>query len=102
MIDLIERHANALPDLCRRHAVVRLELFGSAATGRFDASTSDLDFLVAFEDLPPVAYSEAYFGLKAALELLYGRSVDLVTTDSLRNPYFRESVDRTRECVYGT
>ena len=44
-------HAAALADLCRRHRVQRLELFGSAATGQDDPARSDLDFLVEFEPL---------------------------------------------------
>ena len=52
----------ALPALCRRFGVRRLDLFGSAATGRFDPTRSDLDFLVVFEEIPPTAYADAYFG----------------------------------------
>jgi predicted nucleotidyltransferase len=32
-----------LTDLCRKHGVRRLELFGSATTHSFDAARSDLD-----------------------------------------------------------
>ena len=36
-----------LAELCRRHGVVRLEVFGSAARGAdFDPESSDADFLV--------------------------------------------------------
>ena len=48
MIDLIERHRDELADLCRRHHVRTLEVFGSAADGTFNPATSDLDFLVEF------------------------------------------------------
>lgn len=38
-----------LVELCRRHGVARLEVFGSAARGTdFDPQTSDADFLVEF------------------------------------------------------
>jgi predicted nucleotidyltransferase len=86
----------ALSVLCRRFGVRRLDLFGSAATGRFDPAHSDLDFLVAFEDTSPTAYADAYFGLHAALEGLFGRKVDLVTGPALENPHFRRQV--TAEC----
>ncbi len=57
-----------LPALCRRFGVRRLDLFGSAASGRFDPGRSDLDFVVSFADLlPPAAYADAWFGLRAEL-----------------------------------
>ncbi len=73
--------------LCRRFNVRRLELFGSAATGRFDPERSDVDLLVEFAPMPPAAYAAAYFGLSEALEAACGRPVDLVSEAALANPY---------------
>ena len=42
---MVEEKRRELDELCRRHHVRRFELFGSAATGRFDPARSDLDFL---------------------------------------------------------
>lgn len=77
-----------------------LDLFGSAASDRFDPATSDLDFLVEFEDLEPAAFSAAYFGLLEGLNTLFGRAVDLVVGSSIDNPYFRASIERTRTPLY--
>ncbi len=80
----------AIARACAAHGVRRLRLFGSAASERFDPSTSDVDFLVEFE--PAVAQPfDAYFGLKEDLEQLVGRDVDLVMSDAVRNPYFAAS-----------
>jgi uncharacterized protein len=92
-------HLDEVRALCRRFGVARLELFGSATTGTFDAARSDLDFLVHF-DADSSGLFDRYFGLKGSLEALYGRSVDLVTLGSLRNPYFIEAVNETRQLVY--
>jgi uncharacterized protein len=46
MIPAIESKLADLTELCRQHRVRRLELFGSAASSRFNPATSDLDFLV--------------------------------------------------------
>ena len=97
---LIEQNGPALADLCRRHQVRVLDLFGSATGSDFDAETSDLDFLVEFEDLEPIAYSTAFFGLLDDLNALFGRPVDLVDDSSIRNPYFQESVERTRTALF--
>jgi hypothetical protein len=81
--------------------VRRLGPFGSAATGRFDPGRSDLDLLVAFDDgLPPAAYAEAYFGLRAALEELFGRPVDFLTEPALENPHLRRRVEAERRPLF--
>ena len=100
MQSLIETSREQLVQLCREHHVRRLEVFGSAARADFDLASSDLDFLVEFEPIAPVAYAEAYFSLKAALEVLFMRSVDLITPASLSNPYFRASLAASSERVY--
>lgn len=92
----------ALPALCRRFHVRRLDLFGSAVTARFDPTRSDLDFLVEFENLPAGDYADAYFGLRAALVELFGREVDLVTEPSLENPYLRRQVEAQRRQLFPT
>lgn len=97
---LIEKNQAALAELCRKHLVRSLDLFGSAASDRFDPATSDLDFLVEFEDLEPAAFSAAYFGLLEGLNELFARAVDLVVESSIDNPYFRESIERTRTPLY--
>jgi predicted nucleotidyltransferase len=95
------RALEALPALCRRFRVRRLDLFGSAATGRFDVGRSDLDFLVAFSDhLPPGVYAEAYFGLHGALESLFGRPIDLVTEPALGNPHLRRRIEAERRPLF--
>jgi hypothetical protein len=81
--------------------VLRLYVFGSASTDAFDPARSDVDFLVEFG--PDVAYGlfGDYLSLKEALELLLGRTVDLVEAPAIRNPYFKEEAERTRVPVYG-
>lgn len=96
----ISQRRKELEEICRRYRVRRLELFGSAAAGRDRPGESDLDFLVEFEPLPQGAYADAYFGLLEGLERLFGRPVDLVVAGAIKNPYFRESVERTKAVVY--
>ena len=95
---LVEERIADLERLCMRYRVRTLDLIGSAATGAFDAETSDLDFLVEFEP----AVRGVYFDLLVELECLFGRHVDLVMESAIRNPYFRQSVEQTRIPIYGT
>jgi predicted nucleotidyltransferase len=84
----------------RAFRVGRLELFGSAATGSFDAASSDLDFLVEFANLQQGEWADAYFGLKESLEELFGRPVDLVMPSAVTNPYLLASIDTSRIVLY--
>lgn len=97
---IVEARREQLGALCRRFGVRRLELFGSAASGRFDADRSDLDFLVEFEPDSPLGYSDRYFGLLWGLEELFGRRVDLLEANAIRNPYLRQSIDASRQVLY--
>lgn len=91
-----------IAELCRRFGVRRLDLFGSAATGRFDPAHSDLDFLVEFEEMPPGKHANAYFGLLEGLETLFQRRIDLLTGESVENPYLRRSIEAERRPLFPT
>jgi predicted nucleotidyltransferase len=100
MMNLIDQHRDEVAALCRLAGARKLDAFGSAVRADFDPQTSDLDFLVEFDNVPPAAYAKAYFALKEGLESLFGRPVDLVTGSSLANPYFRERIFAERQTVY--
>ena len=100
--DIAEK-LDALADICRRHGVSRLEVFGSATRDDFDSASSDADFLVTFQ---PAARSDigALDDLKESLEALLGRPVDLVereTVETSRNFIRRRAILREARTVYG-
>jgi len=78
-------------EVIRRYGVRSLGLFGSAARGEATA-TSDLDFLVEFEN----PTFDMYMELLEYLEKLFDRPVDLVLANTLkprlREPILRETV----------
>lgn len=86
--------------LCQRFHVRRLEVFGSALRSDFRPDDSDPDFLVEFGPESLRDYAEGYFGLKEGLEALFGRPVDLIAAGTIRNPYFRESVEAGKALLY--
>ena len=92
MSPVVEERLAEIEQLCRKHHVARLELFGSAVDDRFRPSESDYDFLVTFEPDARVGLSE-HVGLVHALEDLLGAPVDLVEERAISNPYFRQGVD---------
>ena len=86
--------------LCKHHRVANLYVFGSVLTPSF-TSDSDIDFLVHFNTADISDYVTNYFSLKHSLESELGRSVDFVEDNSIRNPIFRQNVDRTKVPIYG-
>jgi predicted nucleotidyltransferase len=101
MIAIVEEQKPELSELCRRYQVERLDVFGSATTERFAPDQSDLDFVVRFGDRQPTGdYADRYLDFAEALERLFHRPVDLVTEESIRNPFFRREIEATRQLLY--
>jgi predicted nucleotidyltransferase len=89
---------DALEAFCRKWRIRELSLFGSALRDDFGPD-SDLDFLVSFE---PEAALDLFdlAEMKEELEAHYGRPVDLVEKEALRNPWRKRGILRTREVIY--
>lgn len=75
-------------ELCRRHGIVRLAVFGSALSRAFTES-SDVDVLVEFA--PGRTPGFAFFAIQDELTQLFARRVDLQTPAFL-SAHFREQV----------
>jgi len=100
MIELVKQKQTELADLCRTFHVARLDLFGSAATGKFNPESSDLDFMIEFENRSSPGLLNRYLDFVEALEKMFGRHVDLVTQHSIRNPYFKKAIASTSQPLY--
>jgi predicted nucleotidyltransferase len=88
-----------LQPLCERYGVERLELFGSAARGEFDPTSSDLDFIVQMKGRREPGYARRFYEFAEAIEALYGRRVDLLTELMIKNPYFKAEVEKERRVL---
>ena len=89
---------DVLAELCRRHGIRRLSLFGSVLKGN-DRPDSDIDLLVEFEpDSVPGLLGIAAIELELS-GLLGSRRVDLRTAGDLSR-HFREEVVRTAEVQF--
>jgi uncharacterized protein len=100
MNSVVQDRIGRLKDLCVKYRVKRLDLFGSATRDDFDPQTSDLDFLVEFESMPPVDHADSFFGLLEDLERLFGRRIDLLEPEPIENPYVRQSIESSRKVLY--
>lgn len=87
-----------LDEICRRHGIRRLSLFGSVLRGT-DRPDSDVDLLVEFQPgMTPGLLGLARVELELS-ELLGGRKVDLRTAEDLSR-HFRDDVKRSAEVQY--
>jgi predicted nucleotidyltransferase len=100
-LPITDEQVRGLAALCVRYRVRRLGLFGSAAKGRFDPTHSDFDFTVDFDEPVGMSAMRQYFGFQEDAAALLGRSVDLVERSAIRNPYFRQILDRDEVVIYG-
>ncbi len=99
MIPIVEQHRDEIIALCEENDIKGFWLFGSAATGDWDAERSDLDFLFDIGEYDKTAGRRA-MRLSAGLERIFGENFDLVSRPAIRRAEFRESVDRTAVPIY--
>ena len=88
----------AVAAFCHKWRIRELSIFGSALRDDFGPE-SDLDFLVSFEPGTSLDISDL-LDMKDELEASYGRSIDLIEKEALRNPWRRREIMRTREVIY--
>jgi uncharacterized protein len=86
-----------IADLCNRHGIQELALFGSALTQKFEGQ-SDVDLLVTFRPDARVGFL-TLARVQHELEDLIGRAVDLVPKGGLK-PAIRDSVLATAKVLY--
>ena len=99
MNKLIKDNIHNIQQICQSHRVRKLWAFGSVCSDKF-SDISDIDLLVSFESMDFGDYADNFFNLCTLFEDLFNRKVDLVTDKSLSNPYFIDSVDRSKIILY--
>lgn len=96
----IEKYRVQVINLCSKHKVKRLYVFGSAAEDRLTPG-SDIDFLVDFDEMDTILYADNYFDFKFSLEKIFNRPIDLLEEKALKNPYMIQAINQERQLVYG-
>jgi predicted nucleotidyltransferase len=99
-MNLLDRNIDKIKNLCDKHKVSKLYVFGSILTNQFSKS-SDIDFVVDFKNVNLYNYADNYFDLKTSLENLLKRQIDLLEEKAIKNPYLRQSIDSSKRMIYG-
>lgn len=99
---LIEMNMDKIIALCRKYKVAKLWVFGSILTDRF-TDKSDVDFSVSFDKtkIPLLDFADNYLDFLEELKSVFSRDIDLITEDSLTNPYFIQELNATKHLIYG-
>jgi hypothetical protein len=100
LIEILETKRQQISEICARHGVARLHVFGSALRDDFKPDESDLDLLVELVPMEPYARVDAYFGMLEELRALLNMKVDLVMVGAVKNPYVARDIDRTKQVLY--
>ena len=87
-----------IAEFCRKWKVAEFSLFGSILRDDFGPD-SDVDVLVSFD---PAATWDLFDLVTMRDELMevFGRAVDLVEKEGLRNPFRQRRILSTREVIY--
>jgi len=97
---LIKGRYTEFANLCKSHRVDKLYFFGSSITEHFDPKSSDIDVVVHLNIEDPLDYGETLLSLWDKLELFFERKVDLLTEESLKNPYLKKSIEASKKLIY--
>jgi uncharacterized protein len=100
VIDVIEQNRDQIASPCRKYGIKRLDLFGSAAAGKFERGRSDVDFCFEFEDSDTPSLADRFFEFQRELEGLLGAPVELVSARDATNPFFLQVANRHRLTLY--
>jgi predicted nucleotidyltransferase len=87
-----------IKSFCAKWKVREFALFGSVLRDDFSAD-SDIDVLVSFDPAAPWSLYDL-FDMRDELKSLFGRGVDLIEKEGLRNPFRRCEILTTRRVLY--
>lgn len=87
-----------IENFCRKWKISEMALFGSVLSEDFRPD-SDIDILVSFKNDAGWGLFE-FVDMVDELKAIFGRKVDLVEKDSLRNPFRRQAILAGNEVIY--
>lgn len=91
---------SAVSKVLKKYKVRRAYAFGSVVTSDFNKK-SDIDLLITLQDkLEPGEYTDCFWGLYFELPEILGRPVDLVMSETVKNPFFKASLENSKELIY--
>jgi uncharacterized protein len=87
-----------IKDFCLKWKIKEFALFGSVLRDDFRPD-SDIDVLVTFAPSGGITFDNR-IEMQDELAEIFGRKIDLVEKEVIRNPFRRHNILTTREVVY--
>jgi predicted nucleotidyltransferase len=97
----IEDLKKEMPPICEKYRIAYVDAFGSIARSE-QKEDSDIDLIIEFSEPRREKISNRFFGFLHDVEDRFQRRVDLLTENSLRNPFLKDKVDQERLRIYGS
>ncbi|MGI8952159.1 MAG: nucleotidyltransferase family protein [Chitinophagaceae bacterium] len=107
MHSIIENNKEQIIELCKRHHVKELFVFGSAARDKDFSDESDIDILVNFQNLSPDTNEQVFYivenrdKLEEQLKKVFKRNIDLIEEKNISNKYLRYFINKDKRLLYG-
>ena len=98
-MNTLSAYKNEINALCANHKVRSLYAFGSVLTPNFNTN-SDIDLIVDFKEIDVKDYADNYFDFKFSLQDIFNRPIDLLEEQAIKNPYFKEELNKKKVLVY--
>lgn len=96
----IGKRSNDFLFLCKNNNIKYLYAFGSSVTNQFDETTSDIDLLIELQSNDPLERGETLIKIWDQFEDFFNKKVDLLTESSIKNPYLKESIEKSKIMIY--
>lgn len=95
----LDQYKKDITDLCQRHKVKSLYVFGSVLSNNFNPE-SDVDFIVDIDSNDPIEYAEHYFDFKFKLQEIVKKPIDLLEQKAIKNTYLKKKLNENKQVVY--
>lgn len=89
---------NKIKTFCQKWRIKEFYLFGSVLRDDFGPG-SDVDVLVKLSDYTGIGLYE-WLDMIEELQEIFGRKVDLVSADGVRNPFLRLEIAQNRRLIH--
>ncbi|NRA26498.1 MAG: nucleotidyltransferase domain-containing protein [Opitutales bacterium] len=96
----IEQLKRVISPLCEKYEIAYVDAFGSIARSE-QTQQSDIDLIIEFSEPRKDRISRRFFGFLHDVEDQFDSRVDLLTENSIRNPFLKEKIDQDRIRIYG-
>ncbi|MBI5885597.1 MAG: nucleotidyltransferase domain-containing protein [Deltaproteobacteria bacterium] len=93
----VQDHLTQIRAVLQDNKVQKAYFFGSVCTEDF-TDKSDIDIIINFQEgLDPLTRGDLWWNVYFSLEEMLKRPIDLLTENSIENPYLKKELERTMQ-----